>query len=159
MASFSMALRAESIGAARFTNDFWVESLAGHAAPPSSPPDPPLDELDVNPLEEAAPLEFSPDEPPVEPSWPSDAVPDEPLLDEPLPPDPPLVPPPFELVVDGDWKPVPGSPVDAVVQCARARPKPRPRTTTTDRWVNFIIVPNWVRLGSSRPRPSDGRFS
>jgi hypothetical protein len=110
-----MALRGESIGAARFTNDFCVDSLAGHAGTPASerPPDD-----DVDPPEDAAPLELVPDELPTELSYSSSMVPDEP------PPDPPLL----ELLVD-DASSVPGSPGDAALQCARASARPRPRTT------------------------------
>jgi hypothetical protein len=57
--SFSVALRAESIGAARFTKLVCVESLAGQVSDPSSP----LDELPELELEEV-PDELVPLDPP-----------------------------------------------------------------------------------------------
>jgi hypothetical protein len=129
--SFSTEFRAESVGAARFTNDVCVDSFAVHtAAPPST--EPPLDELDVDSPESS---ELAPDEVPSEASSPSYGDPDEPLLL-----DPPPVLPPFELPDKDDGSPAPGSAGAAVAQCARPKPKPRQRMTTPDRWVDFFMV-------------------
>jgi hypothetical protein len=127
MASFSVWLRAESFGAARFTNDRWVDSSAAHVAPPSAPVGAPPD--DVEPAVD--PLEFDPvpDDPPFE-LPPFELPPFEPPAPEPLDEFPPLLP-------EGD-EPSPCSPGDAGLQCTRVLA--RPRAKTADRWDDFICL-------------------
>jgi hypothetical protein len=100
--SFSVRVRAESIGAARFTNVVCVVSSAGHAPPSPLGPDE-LPEPD-DPADESSPLgpELAPDDVPELLYWMPLDPPELPLLEpevepeelDPPPPEEPLSPPP-----------------------------------------------------------------
>jgi hypothetical protein len=142
-------LSAESIGAARLTNDVCVVMLAEQVPPPSSPPDAPLDEV-VLPEEpdDETPDEDTPDDPlPLD--SPEDPVPLDPLYPE--------LPPPFdELPLEPLDEEVPSSPEGfgvAVPVAQLRRALPQPKASAANRNVHFVCWPivTWRLCTAVRP--------